>query len=146
MTARDIQVTFDCGDPSGLAAFWAEVLRYEVQAPPDGFASWDEALEAFGVPKSEWNSRSAIVDPEETRPRIFFQRVPEGKVAKNRVHLDVRSAPGLEGDDRMAALEAAAARLLALGASKVRRIDPAPPMENGFIVMTDPEGNEFCLD
>lgn len=146
MTPRDIQVTFDCADPSGLAAFWAEVLGFDVQPPPGDFATWEDALRAFGVPESEWNSRSAIVDPEETRPRIFFQRVPEGKVAKNRVHLDVRSAPGLEGDDRMAALEAAAARLLALGASKVRRIDPAPPMENGFIVMTDPEGNEFCLD
>ena len=77
---------------------------------------------------------------------VVFQRVPEGKAAKNRVHLDVRAAPGLTGGDRMAALEAEALRLIDLGARRVRRFEPAPPMEAGFIVMTDPEGNEFCLD
>jgi hypothetical protein len=65
---------------------------------------------------------------------------------KNRVHLDVRVAPGLEGEERMAALEAECDRLVTLGATRVRRHDPAPPMSAGFIVMTDPEGNEFCLD
>ena len=64
----------------------------------------------------------------------------------NRVHLDVRAAPGLQGDERMAALEAECDRLVALGATRVRRYKPAPPMSAGFIVMTDPEGNEFCLD
>jgi hypothetical protein len=72
--------------------------------------------------------------------------VPEGKVAKNRVHLDVRAAPGLEGEDRMAALEVECDRLVGLGATRVRRSEPDPPMEAGFIVMADPEGNEFCLD
>jgi len=72
--------------------------------------------------------------------------VPEGKVAKNRLHLDVRAAPGLEGEERMAALEAECERLTALGASRVRRFEPEPPMSHGFIVMQDPEGNEFCLD
>lgn len=72
--------------------------------------------------------------------------MPEDKVAKNRVHLDVRAAPGLQGDERMAALEAECDRLVALGATRVRRDEPAPPMSAGFIVMTDPEGNEFCLD
>jgi hypothetical protein len=62
------------------------------------------------------------------------------------VHLDVRAAPGLQGDERMAALEAECDRLVALGASRTRRVEPAPPMEHGFIVMADPEGNEFCLD
>ena len=62
------------------------------------------------------------------------------------MHLDVRAAPGLEGDARMAALEAECARLVALGASRLERHEPAPPMSNGFIVMHDPEGNEFCLD
>ena len=70
----------------------------------------------------------------------------EGKVAKNRLHLDVRAAPGLEGEERMAALEAECERLTALGASRVRRFEPEPPMSHGFIVMQDPEGNEFCLD
>ncbi|MBD0022481.1 VOC family protein [Gordonia pseudamarae] len=142
----EFQVTFDCADPAGLAGFWARVLHYEVQGPPPGFTTWDEALDAFGVPAGERNSRSAIIDPAGTGPRVFFQRVPEGKAAKNRVHLDVRAAPGLTGGDRMAALEAEALRLIDLGARRVRRFEPAPPMEAGFIVMTDPEGNEFCLD
>ena len=89
---------------------------------------------------------SASVDPAGAGPRLFFQQVPEGKTAKNRVHLDVRAAPGLEGDARMTALEAECARLVALGASRLERHEPAPPMSNGFIVMNDPEGNEFCLD
>ena len=77
---------------------------------------------------------------------MFFQQVPEDKVAKNRVHLDVRAAPGLQGEERMTALEVECDRLVALGATQVRRFEPAPPMSAGFIVMTDPEGNEFCLD
>jgi hypothetical protein len=142
--AKEIQVTFDCADPGALAEFWAEALGYAVQSPPGGFASWPEALAAFGVPESEWNSRSAIV--ADGRPRIFFQRVPEGKTVKNRVHLDVRAAPGLAGDDRMDVLEAEATRLEAHGATRAYRVEPAPPMELGFITMRDPEGNEFCLD
>lgn len=67
-------------------------------------------------------------------------------MAKNRVHLDVRTAPGMSGDERMEALEAECHRLVALGASRLRREEPAPPMSDGFIVMADPEGNEFCLD
>ena len=89
---------------------------------------------------------SAAVDPAGAGPRLFFQQVPEGKTVKNRVHLDVRAAPGLEGDERMAALEAECERLVALGATRVARSEPAPPMSGGFIVMQDPEGNEFCLD
>jgi hypothetical protein len=143
---REIQVTFDCADPAALAAFWAEVLGYHVQPPPGDFESWDAALEAFGVPREEWNSRSAILPDEGSGPRVFFQRVPEGKSVKNRVHLDVRTAPGLSGDERMAALEAECDRLVALGATRAYRVDPSPPLELGFITMQDPEGNEFCLD
>ena len=72
--------------------------------------------------------------------------MPEGKTVKNRVHLDVRAAPGLEGDERMAALEAECERLVGLGATRLQRYEPAPPMKSGHIVMQDPEGNEFCLD
>ncbi len=144
--ARDIQITFDCGDPAKLAQFWADVLGYEVQAPPPGFSSWDDALEAMGVPPEHRNDASAVVDPGGAGPRLFFQRVPEGKQAKNRVHLDVRAAPDTDGDARMSALEVEATRLVALGAERIRRHDPAPPLDAGHIVMTDPEGNEFCLD
>lgn len=117
---REVQVTFDCADPA--------------------------ALDAWGVPPEERNSRSAAVPVDGTGPRLFFQRVPEGKTAKNRVHLDVRAAPGLEGDERMAALDLEGTRLETLGATRVRRIEPGEHMSTGFIVMSDPEGNEFCLD
>jgi len=73
--------------------------------------------------------------------------VPEGKTVKNRLHLDVRVAPGLEGDERMRALETEANRLKALGATRAYRVEPdKATMESGFITMHDPEGNEFCLD
>ncbi|MET8142894.1 VOC family protein [Sphaerisporangium sp. NPDC005288] len=144
--ARDVQITFDCADPAALAAFWAEALGYRTQDPPKGFESWEQALEAMGVPPENRNDASAVVDPDDAGPRLFFQRVPEGKQAKNRVHLDVRAAPGLEGDARMAALEAEAERLVSHGATRLQRHDPTPPLGAGHIVMADPEGNEFCLD
>ncbi len=144
--AREFQVTFDAADPAALAAFWAEALGYQVQDPPPGFDSWEEALEAWGVPPEHRNDASAVVDPDGVGPRVFIQKVPEGKTAKNRVHLDVRAAPGLDGEERMAALEAECERLVALGATRVLRKEPAPPLEEGHIMMADPEGNEFCLD
>jgi hypothetical protein len=142
---REIQVTFDCADPARLAEFWAQALGGVVPVPPGDFATWDDFLAARGVPPERRNDASAVEDPEGQRPRIFFQRVPEDKVVKNRVHLDVRAAPGLEGEDRMAALEKAADELVAVGATRVSRSEPGP-LSGGFIVMQDPEGNEFCLD
>ncbi len=152
--SREIQVTFDAHDPQALSSFWREVLGYVHPAPPgieladgaDPLAAWDEFLERAGVPEDQRNTRSAVEDPDGNGPRLFFQQVPEGKVAKNRVHLDVRAAPGLTGDERMAALEAEWDRLVALGATRIRRFEPEAPMSAGFIVMADPEGNEFCLD
>lgn len=149
MTAhREFQVTFDAADPGALAQFWAAALGYRLQPPPPGFDSWDAALDAWGVPESQRNSRSAIIPVEGAQgPRVFFQQVPEAKVAKNRVHLDVRAAPGLEGEARMASLEAEHDRLVGLGATRLRRVEPGEdPGGTGFIVMADPEGNEFCLD
>ena len=152
--SRQIQVTFDARDPQALSSFWRDALGYVHPGPPgvdlpegaDPLAAWDEFLERVGVPPEERNTRSAIEDPDGHGPRLFFQQVPEAKVAKNRVHLDVRAAPGLLGEERMAAMETECARLVALGATRLHRSDPAPPMSAGFIVMTDPEGNEFCLD
>jgi hypothetical protein len=144
--AATVQVTFDCADPGALSSFWNEVLGYRLDSPPPPYDTWDEALDAWGVPEERRNDASASVDPDGVGPRLFFQKVPEGKSAKNRVHLDVRAAPGLQGEERMAALEAKCAELVALGAGRLRRFDPSPPMEAGTIVMQDPEGNEFCLD
>jgi hypothetical protein len=109
---------------SGLAAFWAETLGYQLESPPDGFVSWEQGRDAWGVPWDERNSRSGVVGPDRDGPRLFFQRVPEAKSAKNRVHLDVRAAPGLEGDERMAALEAECQGLSDLGGLRVERFEP----------------------
>ena len=143
--ATTFQVTFDAADPGALAGFWCAALGYEMDPPPPGFDDWPAALSAWGVPEELWNSRSACHDPDGVGPRLFFQQVPEGKSAKNRVHLDLRAAEGLEGDERMAALEARATELESLGAARQQRFEPGR-MDAGFIVMQDPEGNEFCLD
>ncbi|WP_185996511.1 VOC family protein [Nocardioides campestrisoli] len=145
---REFQVTFDAHDPDRLARFWAEALGYRLEPPPAPFASWDQALEAWGVPPAARNSKSAIVPPEGgAGPRVFFQQVPEAKTAKNRVHLDLRAAQGLEGEAALEALETECTRLVGLGAVRVRRSEPgAEPGSDGYLVMTDPEGNEFCLD
>lgn len=152
--SRTVQVTFDAHDPAALSAFWAEALGYAFPPPPgrelgpddDPQEAWDRFLGEVGVPLEQRNDASALEDPDGVGPRLFFQRVPEDKVAKNRLHLDLRAAPGLAGDERMAALEAECDRLVALGATRVRRYEPAPPLAGGHLVMQDPEGNEFCLD
>jgi len=152
--SRMVQVTFDAHDPRALSRFWAEVLGYVVPAPPgrdpvpgeDVFDVWRQFLADLGVPEEQRDAAAAIEDPDGVGPRYFFQRVPEGKTVKNRVHLDVRAAPGLQGDERMAALEAEADRLVDLGATRLARHEPSPPLSAGHLVLADPEGNEFCLD
>lgn len=152
--SRTVQVTVDCRDPERLARFWAEALGYIIPGPPgvrlgdgeDPITAWKEFIAALGIELGPENMRAAIDDPEEVGPRVFFQTVAEAKTVKNRLHFDVRAAPGLDGDARMDALEAECARLTEIGGSRLRRIDPDPPLEQGFIVMADPEGNEFCLD
>ena len=142
-TVKQFQVTFDCAVPERVARFWCEVLGYVVPPPPPGFASWDE-FDA-SLPPEDQGSAYACVDPEGVGPRLFFQRVPEGKVVKNRVHLDVRVGTGLVGDERLAALEAECARLIPLGATRVRLL-VADGVNESTLVMQDVEGNEFCLD
>ena len=128
-SAKEFQVTFDCAEPERVARFWAEVLGYVVPPlPPEDHGSW-----------------AACTDPSGKRPRLFFQRVPEGKVAKNRLHLDVRVGTGLVGEERVATLEAECERLEALGASRVRLL-LADEENESCLVMQDVEGNEFCLD
>jgi Glyoxalase-like domain len=119
---RKIQVTFDCAEPQRVARFWAEVLGYLVD--DDG---------------------EACSDPAGVGPRLYFQKVPEGKVVKNRVHLDMRVGTGLVGEERLAALEAECARLIPLGATRLYLL-PADDENESCLVMQDVEGNEFCLD
>ncbi|WP_439662957.1 VOC family protein [Lentzea sp. HUAS TT2] len=123
---KKIQVTFDCAEPPRVARFWSEVLGYD--EPPETDGSW-----------------SACNDPSGVGPRLFFQRVPEGKTVKNRLHIDVRAGTGLVGAERLAALQTERARLEAIGAVCVRVME-ADEENESCIVMQDVEGNEFCLD
>ncbi len=139
-----IQVVIDCHDPATLAKFWAAALGYVEQAPPPGFASWEDFLREQQVPATEWNAFNAVVDPDGAGPRLFFQRVPEPKQGKVRVHLDLNVGGGRDApeDERRARVDAAVERLAALGAEHVRTYE-----ERGerWAAMRDPEGTEFDL-
>jgi hypothetical protein len=140
--AFKVQVVFDCASPDRLAKFWAAALGYQLQPPPEGFSSWEEWAVANKVPEELWDAFSAIVDSG-GGPRIFFQRVPEQKTVKNRVHLDVNvSDRNSSPSDRRKRVNEEAGRLVRLGAARLREVD-----ERGehWIVMADPEGNEFCV-
>ncbi|HEX5203594.1 MAG TPA: VOC family protein [Actinoplanes sp.] len=132
-SVRQVQVTFDCAQPERVGRFWCEVLGYVV--PPS-------VEEASAEERASW---FACADPDGVGPRLYFQRVPEGKVVKNRVHLDVRTGTGLVGAERVAVLEAECARLIELGATRVRLL-VADEENESCMVMQDVEGNEFCLD
>jgi hypothetical protein len=140
--ATNFQVVFDCADPDRLGRFWAEALHYKQQDPPSGFSSWEAFLEAQGIPRSEWNSANAVVDPQGKGPRIYFQQVPEGKTVKNRVHLDLNVGGGssVPVEQRKVRVEAEAERLTGLGARRVRAFDQRGEF---WMAMLDPEGNEF---
>jgi glyoxalase superfamily protein len=138
-----VQVTFDCADPVGLARFWVEALQYVLQPPPPGFESWDAFADQIGMPEDARASIAAAVDPEGAGPRLLFLRVPEAKSVKNRLHLDLHVvAPGTPMDERRAALATRAGELTALGATEV---GPVEEYGQYWIVMADPEGNEFCI-
>lgn len=146
--ALEVQVVIDARSPRALGTFWAVALGYVEEPPPAGFDTWDAALDAWGIGPEDRDMAYAVVDPGGAGPRVFFQRVPEGKTVKNRVHLDVRysAAQGVDREDRAARLAAArehAAALVAAGGSVLREVDD--PREGAWIVMADPEGNEFCV-
>ncbi|WP_439680677.1 VOC family protein [Embleya sp. MST-111070] len=140
---KKFQVTFDCADPERVARFWCEVLGYVVPPPPEGFDTWDDYTRS--LPPERQGAGFACLDPTGEGPRLYFQRVPEGKVVKNRVHLDVRVGTGLVGEERLAALQAERVRLEALGAV-CERVLLADEFNESCIGMQDIEGNEFCID
>ena len=142
-SVKQFQVTFDCAEPERVARFWCEVLGYVVPPAPEGFDTWDDFNSS--LPPEQQGSAFACVDPSGVGPRLFFQRVPEGKVVKNRVHLDVRVGTGLVGEERLAVLQAECDRLIALGAVR-ERVLLADDYNESCIGMQDVEGNEFCLD
>jgi catechol 2,3-dioxygenase-like lactoylglutathione lyase family enzyme len=128
--AGKIQVVMDCADPSKLIHFWAEALGYEIQFPTGS----EEERQLLAQRPGLEGSAAAAVDPQGVKPRLFLQRVPEPKSGKNRVHIDV-SVPDPDAE---------AERLTRLGAT-VLRADMRGPFGEHWIVMADPEGNEFDL-
>ena len=111
-------ITFDCTDAKAQALFWAAVTG--------GITRERDAMRG--------HVEYSVECPVAGMPRLYFTTVPESKVAKNRVHLDVSP----DSDDKQAEL----ARLVGLGAT----VAADQPADVGWIVMADPEGNEFCLD
>jgi Glyoxalase-like domain len=138
-----IQVFFDAAEPEKLARFWEAALGYVTQPLPEGFASLEDFFRSLGIPEEEFGNHWALVDPAGEGPRLYFQRVPEPKAAKNRVHLDVRVAgPDVRGEERQRRVEEHVARLEKLGAAVAWRNDEP---HDDSVVMRDPEGNEFCV-
>ena len=108
-------VTIDCADPVRLATFWCEALGYELDVDPtDDEGAWAK-------------------DPSSGTRGLFFQRVPEAKSGKVRIHLDVRPSGSMAEE---------VDRLVALGATVSGRVD----VEGSFwTILLDPEGHEFCV-
>ena len=143
--ALKLQVVFDSRDPASLSRFYAEALRYKLQDPPTGYASWEAWLKEQGIPEAEWNSASAIVDPEGKGPRIYFQMMDTPKPGKNRLHIDINASGGLRVslDERKRQVNQEVERLVGLGARKDHELDEG--RGEYCVVMLDPEGNEFCV-
>lgn len=148
--AKRFQVTIDCADPGRLTRFWATALGYQIEDPPGGFDSWTAYWRSIGVPEEELadagDGSDSLVDPDGVGPRIWFQKVPEAKVVKNRVHLDVPASGGrgVALETRRERVDAEVERLIDAGATRLRVL-AQQGMDHYAIVMQDPEGNEFCV-
>jgi len=143
MAARNFEITFDAKDSKALAAFWMDALGYEPMGPPKGYESWEAWRIKMELSEEEMDEGASIAAPDGTR-YITFLNVPEPKVAKNRLHLDLdvlpdRTAPVLE---QKTILDTEVERLEKLGATKLY---DALVGEHYRVTMADPEGNEFCL-
>ena len=130
-------ITIDCADPRTQAEFWSAALGWEIES----VEVWDAEISRGGKVVQSRESWSNIISAAPNAPRrINFAKVPEGKTVKNRLHFD------LKVDD----LDTEVSRLVGLGASIVERraravdgrIDQG---QDGWLVMKDPEGNEFCI-
>ncbi len=122
MASKFTELAIDCADPHSLATFWCAVLDYEVQAEDDGVVT-------IGPPVVAEGKNHLGPAP----PTLTFAQVPEGKTVKNRLHLDVNPTDREQGEE--------VRRLLDLGA---RRVDVGQGNES-WVVLADPEGNEFCV-
>ena len=93
--AVNFQLVMDCIDPDRVSRFWAAALRYELEPPPEGFATWDDYWRDVGVPDEDLGiGADCIIDPGGAGPRIWFQVVPDSKTVKNRLHLDIHASGG----------------------------------------------------
>jgi hypothetical protein len=145
----DWQLTIDCADPAPLVRFWSQALGYVPQEAPNGLASWRDWYLSVGVPEDELGEGDCtdrLRDPDGRGPNIWFQGVPEGKVVKNRLHLDLKVSGGRTFPlaRRKERVDAKVAELLAAGAT-VFRVGDHPDQDHYGVVMQDPEGNEFCV-
>jgi Glyoxalase-like domain len=122
MASKFTELAIDCADPGRLARFWCSVLDYEVQDDADGIITIASPL----VPDGKNH-------PGPVPPTFTFALVPEAKTVKNRLHLDVNPTDR-EQDDEVR-------RLLDLGA---RHADVGQG-DQSWVVLADPEGNEFCV-
>ncbi len=143
-SSQPVQVVIDCADPAALAEFWAAALGergYALPSPPGDVEDWPAFLASVGVPEERWNDASAL--EAEGHPRLFFQRVDEPKTGKNRVHIDLLAGGGhtVPIDEQRARVAAEVTRLESLGAT---RVEEHTEMNVHWVVMQDPEGNEFC--
>ena len=146
--AVSYQLVIDCASPEPLARFWAEALHYVIAAPPEGFESWDDFYRSIGVPEDELGiGADRIEDPRGEGPDVWFQVVPERKSIKNRLHIDLYASGGRDVplETRRERVEAEAARLVALGATRKQAI-AEEGLDHYGVVLADPEGNEFDIN
>jgi hypothetical protein len=141
------QLTIDANDPSVLARFWAQALGYRPVPPTEPATTWHALYRARLEGDAAFDDR--LFDPDGLRPPIWFQRVPEAKAGKNRLHLDLYPTGRdntLPMERRVDIVEAKVAELIGLGATADHRTrDDNPKDPTYFVVMHDPEGNEFCV-
>jgi hypothetical protein len=141
------QLTIDANDPVLLARFWREALGYQPAPPAEPQTTWHAHYRARLGDEAAFDDR--LFDPDGLKPPIWFQEVPEEKAGKNRLHLDLYPTGrdnALSMAQRVPIVEEKVAELIGLGADVVRRTqhdDPADPVY--YVVMQDPEGNEFCV-
>ncbi|MFD3518939.1 VOC family protein [Streptomyces sp. NPDC058653] len=138
-------LTIDCAHPSKLAEFWALALGYAEPPPPEGFSTWEAWLLDCGVPEEEWDDGAYLADPDGVGPSLSFLKVPESKVAKNRLHLDLRVGGGrdIPWETRWPRVVAEVERLTAAGATVIREHELRGRPDH--VEMADPEGHEFCV-
>jgi hypothetical protein len=142
------QLVINCTDPDKMARFWAAALHYQIEPPPEGFANWDDYYRDIGVGEEDLGiGEDSINDPEGNGPRIWFQRVPDPKIIKNRLHVDIFASGGrgFPMETRKQRVDAEAARLSELGATLLPDISDEG-LDHYAVAMTDPEGNEFDIN